>query len=108
MSKKPTQTVPLGASAQATSRDVLETAEMLRAAATLVRTSQGILFLSNGICSAEVFSKDDLKLIEPSLSSVLSAYSKCYSSLMSRYSALASNEEEENNRKKEVSKAGLS
>lgn len=108
MAKKPTQSVPLGASAQANSRDVLETAELLRAAATLVRTSQGIIFLSNGICSAEVFTQDEVKSLEKSLSSVLAAYSKCYSSLMARYSALVSNEEEENNRKKEVEKAGLS
>lgn len=102
------KSTPLGAApVKTSSNEVLETAEMLRASNALCRTSQGILFLCNGICSAEVFTTDELKDLEKSVSALLGAYGRAYSSLMARYSALLDAEGAETSRKAELKKAGL-
>lgn len=102
------KSTPLGAAPTKTSsNDVLETAEMLRAANCLCRTSQGILFLCNGICAAGVFTLEELKDLEKSVSALLGAYGRAYSSLMARYSALLDSESAEASRKAESKKAGL-
>lgn len=77
-------------SVESQANDVLETAEMLRASNILARTSQGIVFMSNHICKAEVISEDKFKAFSEALTTVIDVYSVVYASLMGRYSALAS------------------
>ena len=78
-------------SVESQANDVLETAEMLRASNILVRTSQGIVFMANHICKAEVLSEEEFKKFSDSLASIIDVYSRVYASLMGRYSALISN-----------------
>lgn len=85
--KKPTMGNKFDPKSEA--NDVLETAEMLRAANVLTRTSVGIISFANGICGAEVLSEDEMKSVEKAFETVFGVYAKVYASLMGRYSALS-------------------
>ena len=88
MVKKPTNPNPNVTEAN----DVLETAEMLRAATTLLRTTVGMVALSTPLCKAEVFSKSELEDINNAYTLLFDKFRVLYASLMGRYSALSSSD----------------
>lgn len=88
MDKNKKSNIP-GNSPEDKANDVLETAELVRAANCLARMTVGIFFFSGSLCGAEVFSKDKLEKIQTSLSEYLESLGVLYSSLMGRYSALS-------------------
>lgn len=69
--------------------DVLETAELVRAANCLVRMTVGVFFFSGSLCGAEVFDKSELESIDKGITGYLESLSRLYASLMARYSALS-------------------
>lgn len=72
--------------------DVLETAEIVRAAATLLRMTVGIVSFSESIAKAKVFEDSELKDINSAYDTLFSCFNKCYASFMGRYSALSASE----------------
>lgn len=85
MKEKPTNPNPISEA-----NDVLETAEMLRASTTMLRTTVGIVALSTPICKAEVFTKPELEEINKAFTLLFDKFRVLYASLMGRYSALSS------------------
>lgn len=83
--------------------DVLETAEMVRAANALLRTSEGIIFLCNSICSAEVVTKQQLESAQKGFNEILTLYGHVYAALMARYSALLDAEQVKKSREEALS-----
>lgn len=78
---------------QTSSQDLLETAEIIRAANAIVRMSVGIVSLSGQMCRAEVFTSQELKDLSPHFNEVINAFGRVYQSLMAAYSARLSAEE---------------
>lgn len=99
MEKKPTKNLkdirPEGKTVSgipSESNDVLETAELLRAAATLLRMTVGIVAMSSNMCKAEVFDKPSIKSINEAYSTLFDSFRTLYASLMGRYNALSASD----------------
>lgn len=87
-------TIPLGSpQVQTSSQDLLETAEIIRAANAIVRMSVGILGLSGQMCRAEVFTSEEQKELGSHFTEVINAFGRVYQALMAAYSARLSAEE---------------
>lgn len=95
MDKKPTKNLkdikPEGkmfSGVNAEANDILESAEVVRGSATLLRMTVGIVSLSSSLCKAEVFDKARLDKLNEAYNTLFDGFSVLYASLMGRYSAL--------------------
>lgn len=102
--KKGNNSIPAGFQPEINSNDLLESAEIVRASNAIVRMSEGIVGLCSQMVRSQVFSEDELKSLSADFNSVLSAYHRCYTSLMAAYSAALQAEQDNKNRDNELNK----
>lgn len=79
---------PQGKTLESQENDILETAELVRAANCLGRMTVGVFYFAESLCGAKVFDESEFKSIQESLNKYLNSLGTLYASLMGRYSAL--------------------